>query len=163
MFAHCHSDFRSAMLFRIMRYRTPLTLIAASLLLAVNVLAQDAKSIAAPATVKTVEVIPSTKEAEVGQQVKITVMAKDASGGVVNEKPSTYFAGPFDIAAADDDGNVKLFGAGEVTVGAIVGGQPGFATFMVKAPRVKTVEITPIKTPLVTGSNAQLDAVTRIF
>src|SRR6185369_1444254 len=78
-------------------------------------------------------------------------------------KPSTYFAGPFDIAAADGDGNVKLFGIGEVTVGAIVGGQPGFSTFIVKAPTVKTIEIAPIRTPLVTGGNVQLDAVTRIF
>jgi hypothetical protein len=109
-----------------MKYRTPLTLIAATLFLSVNILAQDAKSIAAPATVKTVEVTTSTKEAEVGQPVKITVMAKDASGGVVNEKPSTYFAGPFDIAAADDDGNVKLFGAGEVTVGATLAARRGF-------------------------------------
>ena len=144
-----------------MRY--PLTLVAATLFFSVNIMAQDAKSIAAPATVKTVEVTTSTKEAEVGQAVKITVMAKDASDGVVHEKPSTYFAGPFDIAAADDDGNVKLFGTGEVTVGAIVGGQAGFSTFMVKAPSVKTIEIAPIKTPLVTGGNAQLDAVTRIF
>jgi hypothetical protein len=151
------------MLSRIMRYRTPLTLIAATLFLSVNVLAQDAKSIAAPAAVKTVEVIPSTKEAEVGQTVKVTVMAKDASGGVVQEKPSTYFAGPFDIAAADDDGNVKLFGPGEVTVGAIVGGQAGFSTFMVKAPGVKTIGIASLKTPVVIGGNVQLDAVTRIF
>ena len=134
------------MLLRIMKYQTPLTLIAATLLLSVNIVAQDAKSIAAPATVKTVEVTATTKEAEVGQQVKITVMAKDASGSVVNEKPSTYFAGPFDIAAADDDGNVKLFGVGQVTVGAIVGGQAGFSTFMVKAPTVKTIEIAPVKT-----------------
>ena len=151
------------MLLRIMRYRFPLTLIAATFLFSFNVLAQDAKSIASPAVVKTVEVTASTKEAEVGQQVKITVMAKDASGSVVNEKPSTYFAGPFDIAATDDDGNVKLFGTGEVTVGAIVGGQAGFSTFMVKAPTVKTIEIAPIKTPLVAGGNVQLDAVTRIF
>src|SRR6185295_13144807 len=151
------------MLLRTMKYRIPLTLIAATLFLSVNVLAQDVKSIASPATVKLVEVTSSTKEAEVGQQVKITVMAKDASGGIVNEKPSTYFAGPFDIAAVDDEGNVKLFGAGQVTVGAIVGGQPGFSTFMVKAPGVKTIEIASLKTPLVSGGNVQLDAVTRIF
>ena len=145
-----------------MRYRSLLTLIA-TLLFCSNLLAQDKNSSSSPAIVKTVEVTASTKEAEVGQPVKITVVAKDASGNVVNEKPSTYFAGPFDIAAADEDGNVKLFGTGEVTVGAIVGGTPGFSTFMVKAPTVKTVEITPIKTPLVAGGNVQLDAVTRIF
>jgi hypothetical protein len=138
-----------------------LTLVFATLLLSFNALAQDANTTVS--SVKTVAVIASAKEAEVGQTVKITVTAKDAAGNVINEKPSTYFAGPFDIAAADEDGNVKLFGIGEVTVGAIVGGKPGFSTFMVKAPAVKTIEIEPVKTPLATGGNVQLDAVTRIF
>lgn len=119
----------------------------------------------APATtaIKTVQVTASVKEAEVGQQVKITAVAMDAAGNVVKETPSTYFAGPFDIAAVDDDGNVKLFGVGEVTVGAIVGGTPGLTTFMVKAPSVKTIELSSLKTPLVVGGTAQIDAVTRIF
>ncbi|HEU4836267.1 MAG TPA: Ig-like domain-containing protein [Pyrinomonadaceae bacterium] len=145
-----------------MRYRFPL-LVVATLLLSFNTLAQDTNPKAVSASVKTVEVTASTKEAEVGQQVKIIVMAKDSSGAEVKEKPSTYFAGPFDIAAVDDDGNVKLFGTGEVTVGAIVGGKPGFSTFMVKAPTVKTIDIAPVAAPLVAGGNVQLDAVTRIF
>jgi hypothetical protein len=146
-----------------MRFRPSLTIVFATFLLSVNVLAQDATPAVSASIVKTVVVTASTKEAEVGQQVKITVMAKDASGNVVTEKPSTYFAGPFDIAAVDDDGNVKLFGTGQVTVGAIVGGKPAFSTFMVKAPTVKSIEITPVKTALVKGGHAQLDAVTRIF
>jgi len=143
--------------------RSSLTVVIAALLFSLNVLAQDASPAISASVVETVAVTASVKEAEVGQQVKITVMAKDASGKVVTEKPSAYFAGPFDIAAADDDGNVKLFGTGQVTVGAIVGGKPGFSTFMVKAPSVKTIEITPVKTALVTGGHVQLDAVTRIF
>src|SRR5690348_9008658 len=127
-------------------------------LLSLNVAAQQAYATA----IKTVEITPSVKEAEVGQQVKLTVVATDASGNVVSEKPSTYFAGPFDIAAVDDEGNVKLFGTGVVTVGAIVNGKPGFATFSVKPPSIKTVEISAIKSPLVVGSSVQLDAVTRI-
>jgi hypothetical protein len=113
--------------------------------------------------VKTVQVSTSAKEAEVGQSVKVSVTALDGAGKVVKEQPSTYFAGPFDIAAVDDDGNVKLFGAGEVTVGAIVGGKPGLTTFMVKPAGVKTIEINTLKTPLVAGGSAQLNAVTRIF
>jgi hypothetical protein len=122
--------------------------IIATTLLSVNVLAQGSNP-AAPAAsaVTTVQVTANIKEAEVGQQVKVTAVATDASGNIVKEQPSTYFAGPFDIAAVDDDGNVKLFGVGEVTVGAIVGGKPGLTTFTVKAPSVKTVEITPLKTP----------------
>ena len=133
-------------------------LIAIALLLPVNALAQNSTS-----TVTNVQVTASAKEAELGQIVKLTVVATDASGKVVNEQPSTYFAGPFDIAAVDDKGNVKLFGTGEVTVGAIVGGKSGLTTLMVKAPGVKSVEIVPIKTPLVVGGSVQLDAVTRIF
>ena len=151
------------MLLRIMRYPFPLLIVAATFLLSINVLAQDASPAASTSTVKNVQVTASAKEAEVGQQIKITVVAVDASGNVVKENPSTYFAGPFDIAAADDEGNVKLFGTGEVTVGAIVGGKSGFSRLMVKTPTVKTIEITPLKTPLVIGSNVPLDAVTRIF
>src|SRR5689334_14685442 len=132
-------------------------------LLGTSVMAQGPNTPAATSTIKTVQVTASTKEAEVGQQVKITAVGMDAAGNVVKETPSTYFAGPFDIAAVDDNGNVKLFGTGQVTVGAIVGGTPGFVTFMVKAPSVKTIEIAPLRTPLVTGSNVQLDAVARIF
>ncbi len=137
--------------------------IATALLLSTNVLAQTTGTAASVSTVKSVQVNASAKEAEVGQSVKLNVVATDAAGNVIKEQPSTYFAGPFDIAAVDDDGNVKLFGTGEVTVGAIVGGQPGFTTFMVKAPSVKTIEISSLKHPLMVGGSARLDAVTRIF
>jgi uncharacterized protein YjdB len=137
--------------------------IIAGALLSVSVLAQGPNSAAPASSVKTVQITASVKEAEVGQQVKLTAVATDAAGNVVKEQPSTFFAGPFDIAAVDDDGNVRLFGVGQVTVGAIVGGTPGFTTFMVKAPSVKTVEITPLKTPLVVGDSVPLEAVTRIL
>ena len=135
--------------------------IATALLLSINVLAQTATTTAS--VVKNVSVTPSAKEVEVGQSVKVTVVATDAAGNKINEQPSTYFAGPFDIAAVDDDGNVKLFGTGQVTVGAIVGGIPGLTTFTVKAPSVKTIEITPLKQALLVYGSARLDAVTRIF
>jgi hypothetical protein len=138
-------------------------IVIALVALSISVLAQGSSAAPAVPAIKTVQVTPSVKEAEVGQQVKLTAVALDAAGNVVKEQPSTYFAGPFDIAAVDDDGNVKLFGTGEVTVGAIVGGMPGLTTFMVKPPSVKTVEIAPLKTPLVAGSSVQLNAVTRIF
>src|SRR6201988_640294 len=137
--------------------------IATVLLISINALAQNTSTAASVSNIKTVQVSASAKEVELGQQVKLIAVATDAAGNVVKEQPSTYFAGPFDIAAVDDDGNVRLFGVGQVTVGAIVGGKPGFSTFMVKAPSVKTVEITPLKTPLVVGGNVPLEAVTRIL
>src|SRR5215510_7156100 len=104
-----------------------------------------------PSPVATVEVTASPKEAEVGQQVKLTVVAKDASGKVVNEPPSTFFAGPFDAATADENGVIRLHGPGEVTVGAIVGGKPGFAKIIVRPAGIKTVEVAEIKAPIVVG------------
>ena len=144
--------------------RKPLLAIIVTLLLSSSALAQQASVSAAPATVvKAVKISVPAKEAEVGQQVQITAAATDASGNAVDEKPSAYFAGPFDIAAVDDDGKVKLFGTGQVTVGAIIGGVPALTTFMVKPPSIKTVELTSLKTPLVVGSIVQLNAVTRVF
>jgi len=137
--------------------------IATVLLISINALAQNTSTAASVSNIKTVQVSASAKEVELGQSVKLTVVATDAAGNVIKEQPSTYFAGPFDIAAVDDDGNVKLFGTGEVTVGAIVGGKPGITTFVVKAPSVKTIEISPLKNPLVVGGTARLDAVTKIF
>ena len=145
--------------------RTCLLALIITLLISCNAAGQQANSTASSqaAVVKAVKVLVPVKEAEVGQQVKVSVAATDASGNAVNEKPSAYFAGPFDIAAVDDDGNVKLFGTGQVTVGAIVGGVPALTTFMVKPPSIKTIEVSPLKTPLVAGGSMQLNAVTRIF
>ena len=143
-----------------------LALIATALLISSTALAQQANSTASapPASaVKTVQVSVPVKEAEVGQQVQVTVVATDASGNAVNEKPSTYFAGPFDIAAVDDDGKVKLFGIGQVTVGAIVGGVPALTTFTVKPPSVNAIELNAMKTPLVVGDTVQINAVTRVL
>ena len=128
-------------------------------LLAISVAAQQTNS----SVVKTVIVTAPVKETEVGQQVQVSVVAKDASGNIVNEKPSTYFAGPFDIAAADENGVIKVFGSGEVTAGAIVGGQAGFVTFVVKPASVKSIEIAPLASSLLVGSTVQLEAVARIF
>jgi hypothetical protein len=143
--------------------RSLLALITLALLIPSTTQAQQANSTAAPSVVKVVQVSVPVKEAEVGQELQVSVTATDAAGKAVNEKPSTYFAGPFDIAAVDDDGKVKLFGTGEVTVGAIVGGVPALTTFIVKPPSVKTIELSPIKTPLVAGGTVQLNAVTRVF
>jgi hypothetical protein len=113
--------------------------------------------------INTVEVKASATEAEVGQTVKLTATAKDAAGNVVNAEPSTYFAGPFDAAAADESGNIKLFAPGEVIAGAIFGSKTGFTKIMVKPATIKTVEIKSISTPLVVGGAVQLQATTRIF
>lgn len=137
--------------------RFALGIIVSASLFALIAVAQQSGSVA------TVEVTSSAKEAEVGQQVKLTVIAKDANGKVVNEQPSTYFAGPFDAATADDSGVIRLHGPGEVVAGAIVGGKSGITKITVKPASIKTVEIAALKAPLVVGGTLQLEATTRIF
>ena len=113
-----------------------ITSLALITLITIEVRAQQTS----PNAVKTVVVTAAVKETEVGQPVKLSVVAKDTSGHVVNEKPSVYIAGPFDIAAADENGVVKVFGEGEVTAGAIVGGKVGFTTFIVRPASIKTID-----------------------
>jgi hypothetical protein len=133
-----------------------LTLVAVSVLLFyVAAHAQPAGAVA------TVEVTPSQKEADVGQSVKLTVVAKDVSGKVVNEAPSTYFAGPFDAAVADDNGVIRLVAPGKVIAGAIVGGKTGTTTIRVRTVGVKSIEVGSLKYPLIVGSVIQLEATTR--
>jgi uncharacterized protein YjdB len=140
--------------------KTKQLLVIPIILLSLTALAQKP---AATSAVATVEVKASVTEAEVGQQVKLTVVARDAAGKIVNEKPTSFFAGPFDIANADDNGIVRLFGPGEVTAGAVfANNKSGFTTFTVKRTGIKTVEIKSITTPLVAGSTVQLEATTRI-
>lgn len=114
-----------------------------------------------PSAVKTVEISPASATAEVGKSIKFTAVAKDEAGNVVNEKPSGWFAAPFDLAHAGEDGTVAFFQPGEVLVVAIVGGKPGFMKVMVKATPVSSIDIEPLKHPVFTGGRVKLNAVAR--
>src|SRR5579862_1620391 len=49
--------------------------------------------------VQTVEISPNHIQAAVGDKIKFQAVAKDASGQVVDVKPASWFAAPFDLAA----------------------------------------------------------------
>jgi len=113
------------------------------------------------ASVKTIEITPAKPDITVGQKIKFTAVAKDANGNVVNATPSTWFAVPFDLAGADSSGNISFFSPGEVLLGALVGGKPGFIKVMVKPGPVTRIDIEPVKTSLVVGATTKLSAVAR--
>lgn len=115
----------------------------------------------AASIVKTVVVTAPAAEAEVGKPLKFTAVAKDEKGNVVNVQPSAWFAAPFDLARADDDGTVSFFQPGEVLVGAIVGGKPGFTKIRVKTTPVSRIDIEALKHPVVAGGRTKLSAVAR--
>ena len=53
-------------------------------------------------------------------------------GRAADTKPSTWVAAPFDSAVADETGTVTFYHPGEIRVGAIIDGKPGFAIVTVK-------------------------------
>lgn len=118
-------------------------------------------SFAQQSNVKKVEITPNTGEYEVGQQVTFSVAGKDESGKVIASKAMFWFANPGDVAGADKDGNITFFNSGEVTIGAVVGGQVGFVKVRAKAARVTKIEIDKLKTPLAVGNTTQLQATAR--
>ncbi|HEY3026591.1 MAG TPA: hypothetical protein VGJ55_10610, partial [Pyrinomonadaceae bacterium] len=114
----------------------------------VAAMAQSPVGAAPQAAVKTIEITPTNPDLSVGQKLKFTAVAKDASGNPLNEKPSVWFAVPFDLAKAGEDGTVSFFAPGEVMLGAIVGGKPGFIKVMVKPASIARIDIEPLKTAL---------------
>src|SRR5215471_15054708 len=115
-----------------------------------------------PAAVSTVEITPARVEAQVGQQLKFKAVAKDAAGNVIDAKQIIWFAGPFDLAVADDSGNITLFGPGEVEVGAAIGPKVGRAKITVKPQPVASIEIAPIAGSMVAGGTVQLRPAARV-
>src|SRR6201997_3935998 len=86
---------------------------------------QESTTSVAPAVV---EITPKTLDVHVGEKIKFTAAAKDASGNPLEAKPSVWFAAPFDLAGADESGEVTFHSPGVVTVGAVIAGKAGYAT-----------------------------------
>jgi len=122
--------------------------------------AQEAPTDSEVPTVESVEVSPRAVEAEVGQKIRFTAVAKDLAGRQVNERP-LWFAVPYSVAGADKFGTVTLYYPGEVRVGAVIGGKIGYATITVKPPPVVHVDIDPLTLPVVVGGTVQLRAIAR--
>jgi uncharacterized protein YjdB len=129
---------------------------------------QDAASAAAkqepPSTSvapASVEITPKTLDAHVGEKIKFSAAAKDAAGNPIDEKPSVWFAAPFDLAGADESGEVTFHAPGMVTVGAVIAGKAGYATVNVGNPKVASIEIEPPAYPIVAGSSEKLTVIAR--
>src|SRR3989442_10217444 len=75
--------------------------------------------------VATVEVTPAEATADVGDTVQFTALGKDASGNAQPDKPTVWFAAPFDTGGGGMFGKGRGFGAGEVTRGAGICGEGG--------------------------------------
>ena len=118
---------------------------------------EAASTSVAPAVV---EISPKTLDAHVGEKVKFSATAKDASGNPIDAKVSVWFAAPFDLAGADESGEVTFHAPGVVTVGAVIAGKAGYATVNVGTSKVSAIEVEQPK-PIVAGSVEKLNAIAR--
>ncbi|HKS27009.1 MAG TPA: Ig-like domain-containing protein [Pyrinomonadaceae bacterium] len=124
--------------------------------------AQQQAASSAPAVVR-VEIKAPAVEAEVGKPLQFTATALDAQGKTVAVKPTAWFAAPFDLAAAGEDGTVNFYNPGVVKVGAIVGGKLGFASITVRPSPAARIDIEPVSAPLNVGGTMKLMATARAF
>jgi hypothetical protein len=120
---------------------------------------EPASTSVAPASV---EISPKTIDAQVGQKIKFSAVAKDAAGNTLDEKPSVWFAAPFDVAGSNDDGEVTFHEPGAVMVGAVIAGKAGYASVNVVDSKVTAVEIeAPAYANVVAGGAEKLNAIPR--
>jgi len=136
-------------------------LVVAGLMCAQVICGQEVGAPPTPPKPKTVEITPTNIQAHVGDKIKFTAVAKDDTGKTIDVKPMIWIALPPDIAGADADGTVVFRAAGQVTVGAVVAGKPGFATVTVGTPPPAAVEVTPLTQALVVGGSTVLTATAR--
>jgi hypothetical protein len=105
-----------------------------------------------------VEITPRTVETTAGQQLIFSATAYDDASNKMEASPSAWFATPFDLAYADNKGNVTFTGAGEVRVGAIINGRAGFTTITVRPQPVARVTIAKPRAALAVGTGLTLHA-----
>jgi hypothetical protein len=119
---------------------------------------EPASTSVAPASV---DISPKTLDAHVGEKIKFSAAAKDAAGNPIDAKVSVWFAAPFDLAGADDSGEVTFHAPGVVTVGAVIAGKAGYATVNVVNSKIGSLEIEPLEHAIVAGSSEKLTAIAR--
>ena len=103
-------------------------------------------------------VSPQGVEVEVGQTLTFKAEAFDAANNRMDVEPSSWFAAPFDVGAAEPNGAVTVFAPGELRVGAIINGKSGFTTIKIKPQKAARIEIAPLTVPLAVGDGVALGA-----
>jgi hypothetical protein len=120
--------------------------------------AQPPAPTAAAVTPAKVEVSPARAEAEIGQTLNFTAVAYDANGARLDLKPLSWFTAPFDAGIADETGAATFYYPGEVRIGAIVGGKPGFAVVTVKPPSGARIALSPSALTVPVGGGSPIKA-----
>jgi hypothetical protein len=111
--------------------------------------------------VAAVEVTPAQATAAIGDKIQFKAVGQDASGNVLSDPVKFWYAAPMDLGGAEQNGLVSVFQAGEVTVGASIGGKIGYAHITVSKPHIAKIELAAPAGGLSPGDVAQLVAIPR--
>ncbi|MFN2433688.1 MAG: Ig-like domain-containing protein [Gemmatimonadota bacterium] len=108
-----------------------------------------------------VEVTPARAEARVGETLQFRAAVQESAGRESRSGTVAWFASPFDLAAADQDGNVTFHQPGNVQVTALIDGRVGQAVVEVHPAAISSLEIQGPAAPLVVGGSVPLEVVGR--
>jgi hypothetical protein len=133
---------------------------AATLSVSPSAAQQEPETPAGPKPAR-VEISPARREVEVGQTLKFEASAYGNDNQRLEPKVLKWVTAPSDTAGTDEAGNVTFFLPGEVKVGAIADGKPGFATITVRPQSVARIDIEPVRTPIAVGAGVKLAALAR--
>src|SRR5262249_42639407 len=97
-----------------------------------------------------------------GQQLTFSAVGYDEAGNRIEAKPSAWYATPFDVAYADEQGVVTFVHPGEVRVGALINGKTGYVNITVKPQAVGRIDIQAPAAPIAVGTGIVLGVVTRM-
>lgn len=117
----------------------------------------------APAPVATVSLIANSNALNVGQTTQISVVLKDASGGVLDQRAIAWATSDAHVASVSPAGLVTALGAGSATISATSEGKTGSVTITVTAPAstpnaVASVQVTVASPSVTLGQTTQASA-----
>ena len=114
-----------------------------------------------PTNIAMVEVTPVKATARIGEKIQFSAIAKDKDGKVLPDTVKYWYAAPNDAAGSEQNGEVKFFQPGVITIGALIGSKFGYAHVTVSKPHIARIEIAAPSLPLPTGGSHRLVAIPR--
>lgn len=114
-----------------------------------------------PPTVASVVVTLANGALTVGQTTTATAVARDASGGTISGRTTTWTSSATGVATVDANGTVTAVAAGTANITATVDNVSGSASLTVAPVPVASVTVTLNAAALSVGQTTQATAVTR--
>ncbi len=108
-----------------------------------------------------IDLDPSALILDAGEAVTVTATVRDADGAALADAPVRWIAMTPEVAAVDQAGQVTAVSPGEARIAARSGNVMAFATVVVRALPVATLEAALPVAEMVTGSSAPVHVVAR--